>query len=410
MYLRDINWFGVMDPNCNKVNVNRWDYPNNQAYVQDVCEMTFQWAESPISLILEKGYDISSQGKLVRFKLNPHIEPQYLVWRASEKAPLLVFDPSRSGVIKDGSQLFGTWTFGGDKPLAVPSDNQITTKPEWKNGFDALKTLDKNSDGVIAGAELNDLALWFDKNSDAESQLGEVVPLTDALIKKLHVGKPQTQNRVGDILVEGGFVRAVKGQEEEGDMVDWFTKTYATADEAIALEGIKVFGKGKDQGKVDSKDDQAAEQLSLLRPIDDTSSSQPLSDENFTGIWSWGMSGKIPSELKDSNKTGMITITDTGRTVRGHLYVEIGYKHLASQKDYRVIISKKFKGEKFVRESDGKVGVRFTTNDDHGETSSEFFKGDRKGALLGTTTNRFTPKNGALASIEYSWEAWLWNS
>ena len=75
----------------------------------------------------------------------------------------LVFDKQSTGSITSGLQLFGNVTFW----------------LFWRNGYDALRALDDDGDGRIAGAELAGLALWHDRNADGVSDRGEVRPVSE---------------------------------------------------------------------------------------------------------------------------------------------------------------------------------------------------------------------------------------
>jgi hypothetical protein len=79
----------------------------------------------------------------------------------TENAAWLVWDPSHRRRVISGFQLFGSVTW-------------ITF---WETGYRALGTLDDNGDGRIAGAELNGLALWHDRNADGVCDEGEVEPV-----------------------------------------------------------------------------------------------------------------------------------------------------------------------------------------------------------------------------------------
>ena len=89
-------------------------------------------------------------------------------------AGLLVWDPQDRRAITSGRQLFGNYTF------------QIF----WRTGYDALRALDDDGDGQLTGAELDGLALWFDRNGDARSTRGEVAPLATFGIRALAVDAP----------------------------------------------------------------------------------------------------------------------------------------------------------------------------------------------------------------------------
>jgi tetratricopeptide (TPR) repeat protein len=73
----------------------------------------------------------------------------------------LVYDPRGTGEVTSGLQLFGGvsfWTF-------------------WDNGYQALRLLDDDGDGLLAGREVDGLAIWRDGNGDGVCDPGEVRPL-----------------------------------------------------------------------------------------------------------------------------------------------------------------------------------------------------------------------------------------
>ena len=78
-------------------------------------------------------------------------------------AAWLVFDKHGRGSITSGLQLFGSVTFW----------------LFWRQGYDALRSLDDNDDEQIADTELKGLALWHDRNVDGRSDPGEVRPVGD---------------------------------------------------------------------------------------------------------------------------------------------------------------------------------------------------------------------------------------
>ncbi|MFD0895111.1 hypothetical protein KBB96_00860 [Luteolibacter ambystomatis] len=82
---------------------------------------------------------------------------------------LLVWDPAGEANIRDGKQLFGTYTWG----------------IFWENGFRALAMLDDNHDGVLSGRELEGLAAWNDTDGDGVSSKKEVVPLSNLHIRSI---------------------------------------------------------------------------------------------------------------------------------------------------------------------------------------------------------------------------------
>ncbi len=120
------------------------------------------------------------------------------------RSGLLVWDPHGKGKIASGRQLFGNVTWG----------------KRWKDGYQALATLDANRDGRLAGAELAKLAVWKDADSDAVSDAGEVKPLSAHGIVSLAV-KPQ-RDKLGNTWKKGGFARRqLGGKEVASDTWDW---------------------------------------------------------------------------------------------------------------------------------------------------------------------------------------------
>ena len=79
------------------------------------------------------------------------------------EAGWLVCDPHKTGKVTSGLQLFGNVTFWCF----------------WDNGYQALRSLDDNADGILSGKELDGLAIWHDANGNGVCEPGEVRPLSD---------------------------------------------------------------------------------------------------------------------------------------------------------------------------------------------------------------------------------------
>jgi hypothetical protein len=79
----------------------------------------------------------------------------------TSRAAWLVWDPDETGQITSGRQLFGSatwWMF-------------------FRDGYSALAALDNDHDGWLKGKELRGIAAWQDRNGNAMSDAGEVVPV-----------------------------------------------------------------------------------------------------------------------------------------------------------------------------------------------------------------------------------------
>lgn len=180
---------------------------------------------SPISLLWESDARIDDQLSVVQFPLNPSQPDAYVGWRASEKSPLLVYDPEHRGVITEARQLFGNWTFGG-KQLARASsetfaDINSASRTEWAHGFEALATLDADGNGKVDKAELDPLALWFDRDRDAVSDEGEVVSVNEVGVTALYYNARFPQEG-RDVHLPVGYDRLVDGKVISGASVDWY--------------------------------------------------------------------------------------------------------------------------------------------------------------------------------------------
>jgi hypothetical protein len=101
----------------------------------------------------------------------------------SKDAGWLVYDRLGAGQITSALQLFGNVTFW----------------MFWENGYEALRALDDNGDGRLAGGELAHLAIWRDSNSNGTSEAGEVKPLAEWGIVQLSTAyEPEDE---GDVFI-----------------------------------------------------------------------------------------------------------------------------------------------------------------------------------------------------------------
>ncbi len=96
----------------------------------------------------------------VAFDLDGSGEKKTWRWLRAD-AGWLVWDPRRRGEIRSGLQMFGNVTFW----------------MFWRDGYQALASLDDDGDGWIRGEEAAGLAIWRDLDVDGVSDPGEVAPL-----------------------------------------------------------------------------------------------------------------------------------------------------------------------------------------------------------------------------------------
>jgi hypothetical protein len=89
---------------------------------------------------------------------------------------LLVWDNDANGLIDSGRELFGAETLLPDGTRAV-------------NGFEALRALDTNADGVIDASDpvFAQLRVWVDASADGRSGEGELLTLQQAGVRSINL-------------------------------------------------------------------------------------------------------------------------------------------------------------------------------------------------------------------------------
>ena len=195
---------------------------------------TFFWYGSPISLIWDNGDAVERPTPtLVNFPLALDQPGTYWVWRASGQAPLLVYDPEHTGRITSAAQLFGHWSFGGQRLASLAAG---AAQP-WPHGYAPLATLDADGNAEISGEELRDLGLWFNANQNGISESGEVQRIAVTGVTHLYLPQNPTYDPSRDIEVVRGYRRELNGAVIYGRSVDW-TARGNTGAAAIMGAGI----------------------------------------------------------------------------------------------------------------------------------------------------------------------------
>ena len=118
---------------------------------------------TPVAIPLRDGLrlaDVVDDEAAVRFDADGSGLPKSWTW-ITPNAAWLVYDQKGRGEIGSALQLFGSVTFW----------------MFWNTGYDAMRALDDDGDGRLAGSELRHLGLWRDANSNGISERGEVRPL-----------------------------------------------------------------------------------------------------------------------------------------------------------------------------------------------------------------------------------------
>jgi hypothetical protein len=119
---------------------------------------------TPIAVPLRDGLEVDAildDFAAVRFDADG-MGAKSWTWITADAA-WLVYDQIGRGEIRSALQLFGSvsfWMF-------------------WDTGYDAMRALDDDCDGRLAGRELRHLALWRDANGNGVSEPGEIRSLAD---------------------------------------------------------------------------------------------------------------------------------------------------------------------------------------------------------------------------------------
>ncbi len=229
---------------------------------------------TPISLVWSDDYT-RLPSTMVSFKLNPYSSKSTWLWRGSESLPLLVFDPEHTGSITSAKQLFGSWAFGGKHSS---SDEQTPGTP-WKDGYEALATMDKDGDGKVAGVELDKLALWFDTNRDGVSQQGEVKRFSVVSVSALFYKTDKSE--AGALIATKGFERILDGEVKTFSSIDWVENNAAEPFEPLL-----------DQKHTPGARNTSPENLPAALEQGTTTSIAP----HLAGVWRWSLTEPAEGE------------------------------------------------------------------------------------------------------------------
>ena len=361
-----------MDQECGSV-----DY--QQVEEENVCGKTmlsYLLTGSPISLIWEPGYNINTDISFANFRLNPADNNAWTTWKASEKAPLLVYDPEKTNSVKDATQLFGNWTFGGKRTASLVAKQSSSA---WANGFEALATIDSDQNGKVDGSELNDLALWFDKNRNGISENGEVVRLKDTGVTALFYQGYKKDALSSDLRLEVGYERNVNGNTVQGASIDWYGN-YGASKSALA----NYYSFLRD----DISDDD------FVNKVKETTLN--TSNDKFTGTWKWF----IDDNASTPNGYLIFAEDKESNSVTGYSFVERRFS--SSPKNFLKSMINFFSLEGETSVKNGINTMSFSLTDRNRMTISDVTLSEDGKELHGTS--RITVARGAeIAS--YSWTA-----
>ena len=247
---------------------------------------------TPVSLVWDGAYG-DVKPTVTSFPLNPKDKGKFVIWKAGASMPLVVYDPDKIGKITSAEQIFGQYTFG----------------QTWKDGFEALASLDKNKDGKLSGDELKDLSLWFDNNQNGVSEEGEVIDIREAGIVELYYKKDSDNTKDGAIIVTKGY-RHENGTT--GPAVDWMSDVFGTKEKALeAISGVKT-----------AENNAGADPQENAVPNNATLDNGPERSANFAGIWVWNVDSEY-LQSESANTTGIFMFSQKENGVTGRSVVEL---------------------------------------------------------------------------------------
>ena len=372
----DKNCTYYFDENCNRVNVS-----STKNYCVSTLNALF---ESPISLIWED--TINLKFKPSTFPLDPRAAGKWNVWKASAKTPLLVYDPEKTGEITSAEQLFGNHTFG----------------KTWKDGYEALASLDKNRDGKLSGEELKNLSLWFDKNQNGIAEKGEVVDIREAGVLELYYQKDPDNVMTTNIAASKGYLRKVGDTEEIGASVDWFSGQYETrgdAEAAIKRDGntFKVQQTEQLQGNIFVQSAKKAAGM-MEENVDTTKGS--VSSDGLGGTWTWVTDEKsfVPTVKGEIPPGGTLALNVEGNKLTGQSVATrlLNPNSFGGKQMVMIFI---LDGE--VQNTDGITRAVFRI-DNEGSITETTVELSKDGKTLHGVTRTAT---GSLQPVHYTWTA-----
>lgn len=347
--------------NCAPVEQWKQDILKN-ANCPQVSFVEFNEYTTPVSLLWNSDTKIEDIRSKSRFPLNPSEQGRWYMWRASGLTPLVVWDPDGKGDIRSPSQLFGNHTFG----------------KSFKNGFEALASLDENKSNWLEGAELKGIALWFDFNQDGISDTGEVKSLESVGVLSIGVLSSSTDSKHGHIYAKKGFTRKTKNGVIEGSSVDWFSG---------ALEG-----------------EYGAEVLYAPRGAGDAKNGlleAGISSNPFSGVWDWRMTDPQGDELADNMPHGTLILHGDYSSMQGSAYV--ASKLAPNQNGFGELIEYSRIAGTVVQSQDGVAQLKFTTQNQRGNNVETVARLSPDNRFLAGITTEEQGKNRT--PIRYAWVA-----
>ncbi|RRC96644.1 calcium-binding protein, partial [Amphritea balenae] len=250
---------------------------------------------SPIAIDLDgDGIETLSKTGNVFFDHDKNGMAERSGWIAADDG-LLVLDRNADGQINNGGELFGNNTELADGTLAA-------------NGYEALKALDDNGDGVIDSndASFADLRIWQDLNGDGLSQTDELLTLEQAGIASLNTDYQNSNSDDGYGNITRQTSTATMADGSTADTADiWFavnkTRTVEQdllelSDEVAALPDAVAFGNVRSLRQAMVRDEELTQLVQQFTDSDSEGERLGLMDAL---IWRWAGVDDVDPRSRD---------------------------------------------------------------------------------------------------------------
>jgi hypothetical protein len=143
----------------------------------------------------------------IKFDLDASGVSKITGWVGSDDG-FLALDINGDGMIKDGSELFGSYS------MSFRAHSGQT----FRNGFLALKQYDEDHSGSIdAGDRIyHSLLVWRDINRNGQSESAELLPLSQLVIESISLAYTPNDSKVIPYSIEGNEARLVSTYRKNG--------------------------------------------------------------------------------------------------------------------------------------------------------------------------------------------------
>ncbi len=197
----------------NDININVDQVTTNTTFLDAITTTSYNqiavWSVSALRTISPLVLDLDGDGKIQASG------GEWLPHKTLHKERMAFFD-----FHGDRFPVLMEWVGPDDGLLCRPEadgsingTNLFGTANGFKNGYEALKTLDADNNNKISGDELKGLAVWTDLNGDARPQDGEVKSVQDHGVTEIS-------------LRHKNFVSAYVRNGKSERMFDWWPQTY----------------------------------------------------------------------------------------------------------------------------------------------------------------------------------------